>query len=638
MVRADLHAADFVLESLAFASDYQLFDAATSPGNEEMCPLFFFFCSVASDISLNALRERNPGKRLFLTTSAAVAVVDKAIALFPSVFTTQSAKRQSQVVAHFIKCASAAPGPGGAAAAAITLNSLCAVGRVLHSLIKARQPFGAGALQSTLLGWLRQCSVHSDSLVRRSAARVLGQLCRLEGGQMTATVLKQVLATLGQPGLPLEASAGAFQIIGALHKMTGAMQIASFQDVVTEVECDFFLFFSPPLLTQSLEQALLARLDIWSVHALWLVIEARGPGFAPLAGTALDAVYSLLLSPGTVLDPRMCILIGRVVNGIVSVLGLELQPGSRRFARFNSIHTELRAHPHALVQEESLHFQQMLILFAPRTVDVPSLVLLLRRELRSPYVSLRTAAVICVNQLLQLKADVILQQRLERELFYMLDNAVDVELNEQLQRLVGALVDALTLEAPSRLIRICKEIVEAKELRKPNEGPEAFSGPTGDEGKLKYADDEDGDEDVNTSRTEVLEEDEDNSHQTFMPSTLTKRFCLECVGRAVSTLKDRQEHFDLKLARETATSSPDGTTKDFLVFSLRELVNMASRAAGSTVHSLRRAGVLLMESIVSSFALTVDPDGEVGTEVPLLLKQYESSILTVISTCFRDAP
>lgn len=178
------------------------------------------------------MREPNPAKRLFLTTSAAVAVVDKAIALFPSVFTTQSVKRQSQVIAHFIKCATAAP-PSGAAT--ITLNSLCAVGRVLQWFIKARQPFGAGVLQSTLLGWLRQCSANVDPLVRRSAARVLGQLCRLEGGQMTATVLKQVLGTLAQPGLSPEASAGALQVIGALHKMTGAMQIASFQDAVTEV-------------------------------------------------------------------------------------------------------------------------------------------------------------------------------------------------------------------------------------------------------------------------------------------------------------------------------------------------------------------------------------------------------------------
>jgi hypothetical protein len=178
-------------------------------------------------------------------------------------------------------------------------------------------------------------------------------------------------------------------------------------------------------------------------------------------------MYALLTGAMAVFDPRMCVLIGRVVNAIVSVLGPDLRPGSARFRRFTAITAELKAHPHDLVQQESLYFKQMLILFAPAAVDVPTLVLELRRELRSKYTSLRTAAVICTNQLLQLKPEAVLEQRLEQELFYMLDHAADQELNEQLQRLIGALVDALALAAPSRLVRLCKDIVEAKELRKP---------------------------------------------------------------------------------------------------------------------------------------------------------------------------
>jgi hypothetical protein len=149
------------------------------------------------------------------------------------VFVTQNPKRQSQVVAHFIKCASVVQG----SFSTITLNALCAVGRVAQQLTKARTPFGAGATQSTLSAWIKQCSVHPEPLIRRTAVRVLGQLCRLEGGALTNTVLKQALALLApqQQPVPAEATTGAVQIIGALHKMTGAMQIASFQDAVVQV-------------------------------------------------------------------------------------------------------------------------------------------------------------------------------------------------------------------------------------------------------------------------------------------------------------------------------------------------------------------------------------------------------------------
>lgn len=613
LVRGDLHADDYVLESLAHASDTGLLDM------------------LAPDASTHAVRDIDWRGHVLFRAPPATCLVDKAVLLFPLVFASQSPKRQAQVVAHFVKCAAGLP----AASVTITLNALCALGRFLQRLTKSRGQLGPGATLTTLAQWLKQCAVHPDPLLRRTAVRVLGQLCRSEGGSMTATVLKQALAIFEHPGAqapPPHALAGAAQIVGALHKLTGAITIASYQEAAAA--------------------ALLKRLDVWSLHALWLVIEARGPGFAPMAAATLDAVYGALAGPLTEgADVVGYIQVGRVVNAIVSVLGLDLQPGSQRFRRFNALHTELCAHPHALVQKEALHFQQMLILFAPRTVDIATLVLRLRRELRSSYVSLRAAAVVCTNQLLQLSPSAVVEQRLERELFYLLDNAADPELNEQLQRLIGALVDVLALAAPSRLVRLCRDILEAKEQRRPRGGEGAFQGPTGDEGKLGYADDDDDDAAADAAVPDPVAAagaaaSADDEMQSFMPSSQTKRYCLECVGRVVSALRGRPEHFDLVLARRL--SAPEGGA-DYLVFSLRELVNMASRAAASSVHALRREGVLLMEALVSSFAASSDPDADVDRDADdvagaaasgsaLLLKQYESPIATAISACFDDAP
>ncbi len=81
-----------------------------------------------------------------------------------------------------------------------------------------------------------------------------------------------------------------------------------------------------------------------------------------------------------------------------------------------------------------------------------------------------------------------------------------------------------------------------------------------------------------------------------MPSIRTKRLCLSSVTRVVTTLRALPDHLDLKQARAARSANPKA---DFLVFSLRELVNMASRASASSVNSLRREG----EMIVACFSL-----------------------------------
>ncbi len=630
LVRCDLSPADFVLESMAHASNADLFE------------------SPAPDLSIHALRNASLSKRLFFQRAMHIVVVDCAMVLFPLVFTTQQAKRQSQVLLHLVKCASV-PGP---TQQRLVLNSLCAISRVLQALTKLRTPLGAGPTLAAVQTWvIKHCIGEADALVRRSAARCIGLLCRSEGAQFTIGVLKTALAVLqGPPAAPAAGAAGAVQpaaaqpsfdsvagaslVVGSLHKMTGAIQMASFQDAIT--------------------QALLSRLSLgremypWILHALWLVVESRGPGFAPLATSTLGVVYNVMTGPVAHQSSLLCILVGRVANAIVSVLGLELQPGSKTFKRFSDIAAELRTHSHPLVQQEALAFKQNLILFAPRTVDVGTLILQLRRELRSSYVSLRTAAVVCTNQLLQMSAAAVMEQQLEQELFFMLDDATDPALNEQLERLISSLVDVLALAAPSRLVALCKEILEAKELRKPKQGIEAFAGPTGDEGKLKYADEE-AEEDAGPPQNEEEEAAFRKEDQTFMPSILTKRYCLSSIVRVVQAVRGRPEHFDLKTARAERAKNAKA---DFLVFSLRELVNMASRAAASSVNSLRREGVLLMELLVNSFAQSLDPDFEGGqveeedmdeqqlqrSKTEVLLKQYEAPISSAITSSFTAAP
>ena len=98
-------------------------------------------------------------------------------------------------------------------------------------------------------------------------------------------------------------------------------------------------------------------------------------------------------------------------------------------------------------------------------------------------------------------------------------------MNEQLQRLIVSLIDAIAVTAPSRLVSLCREILESRELRKPKQGSEAFSGPTGDEGKLRYADEEVDEDDAKQQQAQNEEEDgaiKVGKKRTLTISVLTK--------------------------------------------------------------------------------------------------------------------
>jgi hypothetical protein len=113
------------------------------------------------------------------------------------------------------------------------------------------------------------------------------------------------------------------------------------------------------------------NLQLWSLHALLLTIEAAGLSYvSQVQGTLFLAMDILLLEESGYVDFRQ--EIGHLINAIVAVLGPELAPGSTFFSRCKSVIAEISSSNETATLLESVRFAQQLVLFAPQAVPVHS--------------------------------------------------------------------------------------------------------------------------------------------------------------------------------------------------------------------------------------------------------------------------
>lgn len=119
---------------------------------------------------------------------------------------------------------------------------------------------------------------------------------------------------------------------------------------------------------------------------------------------------------------------------------------------------------------EAIHFYQSSILFAPQTVEVSQIMSLLREHFFSPYLNLRSAAIVCLRQLVQIDASKVATSQIEHDLFLMvkfsqyslfqLDSEKNVKLRNELQLLLTTLLDLLAADAPTHWIKLCMQMVK----------------------------------------------------------------------------------------------------------------------------------------------------------------------------------
>lgn len=116
---------------------------------------------------------------------------------------------------------------------------------------------------------------------------------------------------------------------------------------------------------------------MWSLHALALISDSGGPMFRGYVEPTLSLALKLLLNvPQSYVDVHQCI--GKVLAALITTVGPELQGNTTSIcmarASFLCACAIMQDHQDPLVQAEATGCLQQLHLFAPRHVNLSSLV------------------------------------------------------------------------------------------------------------------------------------------------------------------------------------------------------------------------------------------------------------------------
>uniref|UniRef100_A0A2K6G5K4 HEAT repeat-containing protein 5A n=1 Tax=Propithecus coquereli TaxID=379532 RepID=A0A2K6G5K4_PROCO len=238
----------------------------------------------------------------------------------------------------------------------------------------------------------------------------------------------------------------------------------------------------------------------WALHSLSLIIDSAGPLYYVHVEPTLSLIIMLLLNvPPTHAEVHQSL--GRCLNALITTLGPELQGNSTSISTLRTSCllgcAVMQDNPNCLVQAQAISCLQQLHMFAPRHVNLSSLVSCLCVNLCSPYLLLRRSVLACLRQLVQREA---------------------AEVSEHAVMLTKDSREELT---PDFSTVICVDTMQEEE------------GDKGDDAS------------VLTTRND------EKSHPFTNPRWATRVFAAECVCRIINQCENVNiAHFDIALAQE----------------------------------------------------------------------------------------
>ncbi|XP_024543648.1 protein SWEETIE [Selaginella moellendorffii] len=444
---------------------------------------------------------------------------------------------------------------------------------------------------------------------RRAAAEGLGLLAKMGTDVYAARLMRSLLSDVGAANESLHKGSVAF-VLGCIHRSVGGMALSALVPATVQAIC-------------SMARDAKEGHHVWILHGLWLTIESAGLSFVPHVQATLTLVMDIILSEDHN-HPEIRESIGRVVNAIVAVLGPELSFGSSLYSRCKSVVSVVSSgeEPGALL--EGVRYIQQLVVFAPQALPVHAHVETLLPTLFSKQPSLRHAAVSTLRHLCERDPVAMNNERIEEDLFAMLDTETDSKIIKTVRLTLQRLLDSACPSYPSRWIQICRTVVLASS--KPNvSSSNAIGGaeePVGedDEGSMI------GSRNSEPAKSEVRREVD------LLPRYTTRVFAAECLSRIPTAVGADPLHFDINQARQHLARNPGA---DLLVLHLGELVALAYQVATGAMESIRTIGVGLLDTILEKFGKTEDPDPEYAGH--LLLEQYQAQFLSAVRTALEPS-
>lgn len=495
-----------------------------------------------------------------------------------------------------------------------------------------------------------------NPILRCAAGEALGRMAQVVGEATFIARMAQYSFDKLKSARDVVSRTGHSLALGCLHRYVGG--IGSGQHLKTSVS----------ILLALAQDGTSSEVQTWSLHSLALIVDSSGPMYRGYVEPTLSLVLTLLLTvPPSHMEVHQCL--GRCLGAIITTVGPELQGNGATISTIRSSCLVgcaiTQDHSDSLVQAAAISCLQQLHMFAPRHVNLSSLVPSLCVHLCSSHLLLRRAAVACLRQLAQREAaevceyamslaksagdkessganvssfapgvssqsDIhcrhqgvnITETGLEGLLFGMLDRETDRKLCSDIHDTLGHMLSSLAVEKLSHWLMLCKDVLAAS-------SDMSTATPLGS-GKDEESEKKDEmDDDIMFT---TLGE-EDKSKPFVAPRWATRVFAADCLCRIINLCENAdQAHFDLAMARSAKLRNP---TNDLLVLHLSDLIRMAFMAATDHSNQLRMAGLQALEDIIKKFASVPEP------EFPghVILEQYQANVGAALRPAFsQDTP
>ncbi|KAK3523340.1 hypothetical protein QTP86_029603 [Hemibagrus guttatus] len=506
-----------------------------------------------------------------------------------------------------------------------------------QGLAENKSTLGPEEVRKSALALVMGALDNPNPILRCAAGEALGRMAQVVGEATFIASMAQHSFDKLKSARDVVSRTGHSLALGCLHRYVGG--IGSGQHLKTSVS----------ILLALAQDATSHEVQTWALHSLALIVDSSGPMYRGYVEPTLSLVLTLLLTvPPSHTEVHQCL--GRCLGALITTVGPELQGNSVTISTIRSSCLVgcaiMQDHSDSLVQAAAISCLQQLHMFAPRHVNLSSLVPCLCVHLCSSHLLLRRAAVACLRQLAQREAAEVCEYAmslakkagdnkdsatlnlnisetgLEGVLFGMLDRETDRKLCSDIHDTLGHMLSSLAVGKLSHWLKLCKDVLAAStEVG----GAVAFEVEKEEDSEKK---DEMDDDIMFTGLGE-----DDKSKPSVAPRWVTRVFAADCLCRIIHLCENADKtHFDLAAARTAKAKNPKG---DLLVLHLSDLIRMAFMAATDHSHQLRMAGLQALEDIIKKFASVPEP------EFPghVILEQYQANVGAALRPAFSpDTP
>uniref|UniRef100_A0A671VGX6 HEAT repeat-containing protein 5B n=1 Tax=Sparus aurata TaxID=8175 RepID=A0A671VGX6_SPAAU len=524
-----------------------------------------------------------------------VSVIDASVALFGVVFPHVSFKHRLQMLDHFAECIKQAK---GVRQQAVQLNIFTAVLSALKGLAENKSTLGPEEVRKSALALVMGALDNPNPILRCAAGEALGRMAQVVGEATFIARMAQTSFDKLKSARDVVSRTGHSLALGCLHRYVGG--IGSGQHLKTSVS----------ILLALAQDGSSHEVQTWALHSLALIVDSSGPMYRGYVEPTLSLVLTLLLTvPPSHTEVHQCL--GRCLGALITTVGPELQGNGATISTIRSSCLVgcaiMQDHSDSLVQAAAISCLQQLHMFAPRHVNLSSLVpcLCVRHPDRRQQRHLN-----------------ITETGLEGVLFGMLDRETDRKLCSDIHDTLGHMLSSLAVEKLPHWLKLCKDVLAATT---------DVGGAVVFEVEKDEEDSEKKDEMDDDTMFTGLGED-DKSKPSVAPRWVTRVFAADCLCRIILLCENDKAHFDLAAARSAKAKNPKG---DLLVLHLSDLIRMAFMAATDHSNQLRMAGLQALEDIIKKFASVPEP------EFPghVILEQYQANVGAALRPAFSpDTP